>query len=180
MSKFPILPFLIAAGVLALPACEKTKEQFDFSKRAPDEFAVVRRAPLEIPQNLNSLPPPKPGAQRPQEMSPTDQARSVVLGETPAASPPPRNVESQGEALLLQKTGAANASPAIRATIDAETTAIAREQEPGINKIKRWIGQDVKEPAQVVDPVAEANRIKQNRAAGKPVTAGETPVKEVE
>ena len=32
---------LCAASLVVLTACEKTKEQFDFSKKPPDEFAVV-------------------------------------------------------------------------------------------------------------------------------------------
>jgi hypothetical protein len=36
----------------------------------------------------------------------------------------------------------------------------------------------VEAPAKVVDPVAETNRIKANKATGKPVTEGKTPTKE--
>ena len=55
---------LLTLSALTLSACESTKEQFDFSKKAPDEFAVVKRAPLAMPPSYE-LTAPKPGAPRP-------------------------------------------------------------------------------------------------------------------
>ena len=170
----------VTALLGALCACESTKEQFDFSKKAPDEFAVVRRAPLAMPPSV-TLPKPQPGAPRPQEPSPTDMARASVLGEDPtAATAASDNTISQGENVLLQKTGAAKASPAIRAQVDRETDAIVKEETPGIDTLRKWVGQDVEEPATVVDPVAEAERIKRNKAAGRPVTYGKSPERETD
>lgn len=177
ISKF-VQPVLFTAAILSLTACEKTKEQFDFSKKPPDEFAVVRRAPLEMPPDFNTLNAPKPGAPRPQETSATDIAKSAILGEETIAQPSTQGGVSAGEAVLLQKTGATNATPAIRAKIDAETAKIAEEEAPGIDKLKKMVGQKVEAPAKVVDPVKEIERIKKNRAEGKPITEGETPILE--
>src|SRR5690554_5294054 len=47
--------------------------------RAAGEFTVVKRAPLSLPPEY-ALRPPEPGAPRPQEPSPTAQARQQVLG----------------------------------------------------------------------------------------------------
>jgi hypothetical protein len=162
---------------LMLPACEATREQFDFSKKAPDEFAVVRRAPLEMPPSFNQMPPPKPGAPRPQELSATDLAKSAVIGTEAMKQAARQNGVTEGEAILLQKTGALNASPAIRATVDKETAEQSEEGMAGIDKLKKLVGQDVEGPAKTVDPVAEIERLKKNKAAGQPVTADETPVK---
>ncbi len=174
--KWHICLFL-AASLLPLTACESTKKQFDFSKKAPDEFAVVKHAPLEMPPNYE-LAAPKPGAKRPQEPSATELARGAILGEEATRKVAQDNNVSEGEAVLLQRTGAANASAGIRATVDKETAEIAEEQTPGIDAIRKMVGQDVEPPAKVVDPVAEANRIKANKAAGKPITEGKTPSKE--
>lgn len=171
----PILTCIAILAAAALPACQKTREQFDFTKKPPDEFAVVKRAPLEIPPDLNTLPPPRPGAPRPQEPSATDLARGAVLGEDAIRQTASQTGVSEGEAVLLQRTGAANASPAIRAQVDKETAEIAEEEMPGIDHLRRMVGQNVEGPAKVVDPVAETNRIRDNKAKGKPVTAGETP-----
>lgn len=175
MKKF-ILMALLGSAALSVGACEKTKEQFDFSKKAPDEFAVVRRAPLEMPPTFNNIPAPHPGAPRPQEAATDALAREAILGPDAVRQTATQNGVSEGEAVLLQKTGAANASPAIRARADAETAEIIKDETPGIDTLKKWVGQTPPEPApELVDPVAEANRIKQNKAAGKPVTDGATP-----
>lgn len=167
-------------ATILLGACEATKEQFDFAKKAPDEFAVVKRAPLEIPADMKSLPAPRPGAPRPQEASATEMARTAVVGVEAQRSIASQNNVSEGEAVLLQRTGAANASPAIRDAVDKETAEIAEEKMPGIDHLRRMVGQKVESPATVVDPVKETERLRQNKAAGKPVTQGQTPIIEEE
>lgn len=170
--------FVLVTAALTISACQKTKEQFDFSKKAPDEFAVVKRAPLEMPPSFEVVPP-RPGAQRPQEQSMDQVARDAILGEDARKSLAKQTGVTEGEAVLLQKTGAANASPAIRAQVDKETAEIIEDETPGIDTLKKMVGQNPSEPdIEVVDPVAEANRIKQNKAQGKPATAGATAVKE--
>ena len=99
---------LALSSLLALGACDKTREQFDFSKQAPDEFAIIKRAPLEMPTEYTSLPKPQPGAPRPQEQSPTSQARATLLGDR--ALPPVATGASQGEAALLQQASAESAA----------------------------------------------------------------------
>ncbi len=166
---------LLAGASLSLQACSQVREQFDFSKKAPDEFKVVTRAPLEMPSNLSSLPAPQPGALRPQEV-PTDQlARQSILGES-AVYPAGNAPLSQGESALLQRSGAANASPAIRAQVNKETEEYIEGERPGIDKLKRMVGMTPAEPSkEAVDPVKEIERIRQNKAQGKPITAGEVP-----
>lgn len=164
----------VVCSLAALGACEKTREQFDFSKTPPDEFAVIKRAPLEMPPHMTALPAPKPGMPRPQELSATQQARSSVIGsvaKTPQGA-------TDGEVILLHKAGAASVPADIRAAVDSETAQIAKEETPTFDRLMGLTGKKVEEHAVEVDPVAETNRIKANKAAGKPVTAGETAVKE--
>ena len=166
---------IIIAASLTLAACESTREQFDFSKKAPDEFAVVKRAPLEMPPNFE-VKAPRPGAPRPQERATDQMAREAILGPDAQKALAKEAGVTQGEAVLLQKTGAANASPAIRAKVDAETAEIIEDETPGINKLKEMVGQNPQEPAtELVDPIKETQRLRANKAAGKPVTAGKTP-----
>lgn len=168
---------IVVAASLTLAACEKTREQFDFSKKAPDEFAVVKRAPLEMPPSFE-VQAPRPGAPRPQEQATDQLAREAILGPDAQKALAKEAGVTQGEAVLLQKSGASNASPAIRARVDAETAKLIKEETPGINKLKDMVGQKTSEPSfEEVDPVAETNRIKANKAAGKPITSGKTPVK---
>jgi hypothetical protein len=78
---------LIPALALLAGCGEEMRKSFGLGKNAPDEFAVVRRAPLSLPPDF-ALRPPQPGAVRPQEGTATDQARSTVLGQTDQASAP--------------------------------------------------------------------------------------------
>ncbi|MSP47744.1 MAG: DUF3035 domain-containing protein [Alphaproteobacteria bacterium] len=77
-----LLPALVLLGGCG----DEMRKSFGLGKSAPDEFQVVRRAPLSLPPDF-SLRPPQPGATRPQEVSATDQARSSILGQASAAPP---------------------------------------------------------------------------------------------
>lgn len=169
-----ILASLSMGALISISACSKTSEQFDFSKKAPDEFAVVTRAPLEMPPSYE-LRPPRPGVQRPQESTATNEAKEAVFGvNQPTVAKQARNISS-GEAVLLQKTGAADVAPNIRDVIDQETATIAKEETSTFNKILGKTGKKVDAPTSVVDPVKESERILINKETGKPVTDGKTP-----
>lgn len=87
--KYRSIRILLLLPTLALLAgCgDEMRKQFGLGKNAPDEFQVVRRAPLSLPPDF-ALRPPQPGAIRPQEGSTSDQARSTVLGRTDQAQAP--------------------------------------------------------------------------------------------
>lgn len=162
----------LCAFFLALSGCSgNVKKQLGLAKEAPDEFRVVKRAPLEMPPDL-SLPPPAPGAARPQEAAPVQQAEKAVFGESQER---PETAESTGEAALLQKAGATHIDPSIRKTVDVETAEMSDRNKPVVKKLLD-IGKDDAEPsASVVDPKAEYERIRKNREESKPITEGETP-----
>ena len=169
---------ILAGTLLSLSACEKTREQFDFSKKAPDEFAVVTRAPLEMPPDY-TLRPPRPGAARPQEETSVEEAKQAVFGTPQTTQATPRQAEmTQGEAILLQKTGATNAQSNIRDIVDAETAEIVKENTSTVDKLLGKAGKKIDAPATVVDPIKESERIIQNKQSGKSVTDGETPTLE--
>lgn len=172
MKRIVLAGFLVTIALTTV-ACEGTKEQFDISKKAPDEFAITKRAPLEMPPDY-TLRPPAPGTPRPQEQAADTQAKAALVGEAAANRAPVEGL-TPGESVLLQKTGAYQANENIRRTVDKETAELSDEELPGIDKLKKMVGKDVEPPAKVVDPKAETERLKQNRAAGKPVTEGETP-----
>lgn len=169
MRKF-IPVFLV--GLLALGACSGAKEQLGLNRKAPDEFAVAKRAPLAMPPDY-SLRPPTPGAPRPQEMQSEEAAQAVLGGVSEKSA-----VAAKGEAALLQQAGAQSVDPNIRAVVDRETTATAPKQQTVAKKLLNIGSNKKQEPAaSVVDPKAEAERLKTNAATGQPVTAGETPSK---
>lgn len=55
------------------------------SKDGPDEFAVLPPKALEMPENLNALPTPTPGASNRTDQRPLDDA-VIALGGKPGAS----------------------------------------------------------------------------------------------
>lgn len=161
---------LLLVALLAVGGCSNAKDKLGLTKKAPDEFAVVKRAPLAMPPNY-SLRPPRPGAPRPQEQSPDLEARQTVFGEGEGSY----EAQATGnDAAFLNKAGAANPDPSIRSKVDAETETLAEKEKP---VVKRILGMDSPEeaPTSVVNAKEEAARLKTNKEKGKPVTEGETP-----
>jgi len=162
---------LAAAALISLAAGSSAKEQLGLTKTAPDEFAVVKRAPLAMPPDY-TLRPPRPGAARPQEQHPEDQAKIAVFGDSVDTG----EGFTKSEAAFLDQAGAFKTQPNIREAVDQETAAMAPKDQPVAKRLLNIGSDDKQQPATtVVDPKAEAERLKQNKQSGKPVTAGETP-----
>lgn len=100
-------------------------------KQAPDEFAIATKAPLVVPPDY-ALEPPKPGESRPQELSPSERAQQVLLGD-PSAAPP-----SAGEQLLLKKAGAFGADSSIRYLLNAENGGRGEKDRSLANELLFW------------------------------------------
>ncbi|MBI1238860.1 MAG: DUF3035 domain-containing protein [Alphaproteobacteria bacterium] len=153
-----------ALGLLtALPGCGGVADALGMSKNAPDEFAVVTKAPLIIPPDY-SLRPPQPGAPPARETSPTERARQALV---PGAAD---GTETQGQAALLSRVGPAEDD--IRAKVEGENREIEEKSEALTSDILFW--QDNKPPANVIDATEEAGRLRAEgtRAPG-PVPEGE-------
>ncbi|HEY4115562.1 MAG TPA: DUF3035 domain-containing protein [Rhizomicrobium sp.] len=118
--RFVLNGVAIASLGLALSACQDVREAAGLNKQAPDEFAVVSKAPLIIPPDFN-LKPPKPGAAPLNQTSPTVSAEAALYSNDPAAvaKSMPGNY-SDSEKMLLAQAGAANASDGIRQQITAD------------------------------------------------------------
>ena len=169
---------LAATALLAasLAGCSSLRNTFGVERGGPDEFTVVRQAPLTLPPDYN-LRPPQPGVPRPQEGTAQAQARSAVVGSQSGlvvgSGLGSVSSQSSGEAALLQQAGAAQIDPSIRDTLN---------QEAGFDTVDRGFLEGLifwrkPEPAgDVVDPEAEAARLKTNAEQGLPATAGDTPI----
>ena len=168
----------LGLGALALAAtlsaCEGgIGDALGLGKSAPDEFAVVRNAPLTLPPDF-TLRPPRPGEARPNEESVREQARVALFNEAGAlAIDDSTAAATQGEAAFVERAGAADVDPNIRHIVDREFSGYASEDENFIDSLLFW--QEEQLPGEVVDAAAEAERLRENAEAGKPVTAGETP-----
>ena len=164
----------LAAG---MGGCTEAKQAFGLGKNPPDEFQVVSRAPLSLPPNYN-LRPPEPGAPRPQEGTPRDQARNAVFGisgqqAAGTLGDPPADV-SAGEQAFLQTAGAVGVDPQIRQEVNQETAELVEQDSNFMERLIFW--RQPAEPGTVVDPALEAQRLQENAALGRPVTEGDTPI----
>lgn len=160
-----------AALLLILGGCTETRQALGLTKQSPDEFQVVARAPLSLPPDYN-LRPPEPGAPRPQEGTARDQAESALFGPQSGQGAAPAG--SQGEVALLQSASAAGIDPNIRQLVDQETNQYVEENQQFVDNLIFW--RDPDPYGEVVDPVAERQRLQENAALGKPVTEGDTPI----
>lgn len=147
-----ILPIV----TLAIVGCSETKETLGLEKQAPDEFQVLKHAPLELPPNF-TLRPPKPGAPRPQEQAPFVQAKQTVFGaETTQTS---ETTPTSAEAALLQGAGATSTDPNIREKVDAEAKEFVDDNRPVAQKLLGVFGDDAPK-GRVIDPAEEMERLK--------------------
>jgi hypothetical protein len=180
------LPLALALAMPAVAGCSSTKEMLGLTKRSPDEFQVVSRAPLSMPPDF-SLRPPTPGAPRPQEGTTTQQAESIVTGYQPGRtstlSPDQipsvgegtqMTTESAGESAFLQSASLTGIDPNIRKLVDEETAADQDASQSFLDDLIFW---RKPEPyGTVVDPVAEQKRLQENQALGQATNTGETPI----
>ena len=148
--------------LLALTACSGTvQENLGLGKSQPDEFQVVRRAPLTLPPDY-SLRPPEPGAPPPAAQDTSSQAREILTGQPP---PPVRDgTEPDRDALLAQSP--VQAEPGIRETIIAEDRELMNIDASRFLFILDFQRRAMTPAPNVLDPVAEAQRLK-GRAAGR-------------
>lgn len=176
----------VACAILTLPValagCDTTREALGLNKKAPDEFAVVTKAPLVLPPEFG-LRPPEPGAPRPQEVPARDRAAAALGGRTDSAagqltplSRDPNATAAQrsaGENALLQQAKATNADPDIRRKVNDEFTQLAERDRRFVDRLIFW--QKSEEPGLAVDAAKEAQRLRENAATGRPATAGDVP-----
>jgi hypothetical protein len=181
---------LLLASAVVLSGCSESRfgDILSFEKSAPDEFAVVKRAPLSLPPDFG-LRPPRPGASRPQDVSARSAARDSLIGNSTAgktrqarkASKVARlGDRSAGEAALLNRTGALDVDPSIRQLINREASgAVEIADEDFIDKLLFWRDEKTKkvqnDDALIIDATKEARRLRENEVLGKPLTAGKTP-----
>lgn len=188
MFKIPsfLLTIFAFAGVFSLTACSggaaSIKDTLGVDVGAPDEFRVVRRAPLEIPEDL-ILRAPTPGADRPQEFTPIKQARNALTsnnetaqantiealatkGATSQATASQGRSEetSQGTLALLNEVGANDTPDDIRAIVDKETKKWDARNTPVIEKlglVERGTSSGIR-----LNPTEEAVRLLKEQYAG--------------
>jgi hypothetical protein len=170
-----VVPVVALALLAGLNACEGIKQSLGLSKQPPDEFAVVPNLPLVVPPDYNLRPPGTGGPGQLETPVHQKAARAVFGGEGGA---PRQEAQSevgfgQGEASILRAAGADRVDPNIRQVVDREFSIYAKDDESFVSDLMFW--REDEPPGEPVDASAEARRLKENAALGRPVTEGETP-----
>lgn len=175
------------AGLTAACSSDGLNQTFGFGRNAPDEFAVVPRAPLTVPPGI-SLPPPTAGVSEFGIGSASQRGEAVIFGAQTGGVVIEDGVEVEevvtfqeevvsitpGESALLSQAGAGNVQPGIRVVVEEESRDLVVADDRFIDSIIFWQSQP--EPGSVIDPEAEARRLAANQALGQPLNQGEVPV----
>jgi len=177
--KFVAVATFSLATVL-LSGCDGTRQALGLDgKKAPDEFAVITKAPLIIPPDF-TLRPPTPGQRSPRDEVALTNAQQALLGrnnsngvitqkEAQAAG------TSAGELALLRQADAENVDSSIREIINQETSELAESDGTLLDDVMFW--KDKPEFGTVVDPTKEQKRIQENQALGNSASdGGDTPI----
>lgn len=163
----------LALIVLSLVAgCSNVKRELGVGRNSPDEFAVVKRAPLSLPPEYNLRAPSSEYLPPASEVS--QQARGVLMTGTSAAASTDAADQS-----FLQRTGATQADPDIRSAINRDNGYIALQSRTVADRLIFWSDKEAdlsKMPASIVDATAEAERLEKNKQEGKAANDGNVPV----
>lgn len=173
----------IAAAVL-LAGCGEQGNVFGFDRAGPDEFSVVRHAPLSLPPDA-TLRPPQPGSAAAARDRGNEEARSSLVLGTPSTSggqsrpgggqSRPSGGQSPGETALTTRAAAYyGAEPDIKQVVDEESTRLAQASGDFVNRVLFW--QKPPPPGKALDAAAESRRLRENQALGRPLNAGEAPL----
>jgi hypothetical protein len=158
VKRIETLGVAVVLAALGAAACSS-------GPRTPDEFRVVRKAPLTVPPEYN-LRPPTPGSARPQELAPDQQARVAVFGTDLGQG------ASEGEKAFVAAAGADAIDRSVRAQVDFDSAQILRKNRGFADAILNFGKGGSSEP--VIDASAEAERLKAEEESLKEVTGGGT------
>ena len=160
-----VLPLLAGCG-------QDTARTLGFTRDAPDEFAVVTRAPLSLPPSLGTLPPPRPGMSRPQELQ-GGAAGEAILAPGAAYGVGAATAPSRGENALVAAAGG-QAPSGVRSQVDQESLRLEQPQRGLVDRLMFW--RDAPAAGVAVDPQREAQRLRENAALGREADQGETAI----
>ncbi|MEO0881406.1 MAG: DUF3035 domain-containing protein [Pseudomonadota bacterium] len=101
----------------------------------PDEFRVVKKAPLTVPPEY-SLRPPDAGTAVPAEVDPARAERAFSFGEQIGLD------ASDAERILVARAGAIAVNPIIREQVDYEEAGLLRKSRRVANSVTGWTGSE--------------------------------------
>lgn len=164
---------LVAVSLLSLTlsACGNVKEQLGIARHSPDEFTVVKRAPLSLPPTYNLRAPSEVGTHKASKM--TEQAKQTVFGATtPDVAPANQSAENA----LLSRIGTKEADPNIRQVLNKENGYLDGDDKSLAERVLFW--QEDGGDSTLIDAKEEAKRLQENREKNLPLNTGEVKTQE--
>lgn len=167
---------IVALGVLALSSCGSIKKDLGIARNSPDEFTVVKQAPLSVPPEYNLVPPVdrEDMVEKLQSRSPSEQARRAVLGQTNTSED-----KSESDEVFMGKLKTDDAQADIRKLIEEDNGYLYIQNQSMIEKLTSDDEETIvyeKFEGSTVDAEKEAKRIKENKESGKAINEGDVPV----
>jgi hypothetical protein len=169
---------LVVVAAASLTGCDTIRNAAGMDKSAPDEFAVLTKAPLVIPPDYN-LKPPRPGVLPTNQMEPTDAAQTALFGNDTAATATAAGTTSESETLLLSNAKVASADPAIRQHLASDRANMIGADDTFTNEVLFW-QKPASDAGSPLDADQEARRLGEQRAGqgvagGKPASSQPAP-----
>lgn len=168
------LSLLALTVTLALSGCSSVKRELGIARNSPDEFVVVKRAPLTLPPEYVLRPPLTPDEARANSET-VKAAETAVLGEDKKKQ---TLKTTKSDSALLDKIGSTSADPDVRRRIEEENGYLALENRTLGDRLIFWKDAEPsldKAPESIVDSKAESARIKETQQTGTPVNEGKVP-----
>ena len=166
---------LLVAPVLALTACGSNNPFKAITERppAPDEFSVLARKPLQMPNSI-ALPEPRLGEQSALEPNPNRDAIVALLGTSAANR---TQAASAGEQSLLNAANAAAEQTQIRQILEEETLAeVENKPYEAPSLFDLFSDDDDKlDPGELINPAAESRRLQTQGVAAAPIDPAALP-----
>ncbi|TNE37384.1 MAG: DUF3035 domain-containing protein [Alphaproteobacteria bacterium] len=125
----------LGLAATATSGCSSIGSALGLEKTAPDEFAVVTKAPLVIPPDF-SLRPPQPGAARPNEQSPSSAASTAVF-QTAGNEVAPAT-QTEGEKELIALAGADDTDGSIRQIVEEDYAVSTAPRKTMLGRLAFW------------------------------------------
>jgi len=150
---------LMIGGALALSAgCASSNN--GTRSGVPDEFVVVKKAPLTVPPEY-SLRPPELGTVRPAEVAAVNQDQIVAFGTDIGQDASPV------ERMLIARAGAIAVSPVIRQTIDYDEAGLLRKRRDISDAVTGFSGSEEELAAAAEDNATGGEQVVIERGSGR-------------
>ena len=124
---------------------------------SPDEFRVVKKAPLVVPPDF-SLRPPDAGAGTPFEVDETRASVTTVFGDAIGQD------ASVSERALVAAAGANAVNPIIRDQVDWEEAAVIRKSQRVSDRVMDW---DPSQADETADSATGGGEVEIARGSGE-------------